>query len=193
MLANVRPNRIDEVRDEKGLTIEQLAEKTGISVSHISRMASGKRNLSVKNLNTIAAALEVTPKDLLLEDMTVPLVGFVGAGAEAHYYATADNPDEFVPMPPGGNENTVAVQIRGSSLGSIFDTWLVYYDNVHEQPSHDLLRKLCVVWLEDDRVLVKKLLKGSQPGLYNLESNTEGLIEDVAVKWAARVKVMTPR
>lgn len=192
-MANVAPNRIHEIREQKGLTIEQLAEQTGLSISQISRVAAGKRNLTVKNLNKIARALDVKPSDILSEAPMVPVVGYVGAGAEMHFYATADSPDEFVPMPENGNENTVAVEIRGSSLGSIFDTWLVYYDQIQHQPTTDMLGKLCVVGLEDDRVLVKRLRRGSSRGLFNLESNTEGLIEDAVIRWAAKVKNMTPR
>ena len=190
--AHAPPNRITEIREAKGLTIEQLAEKSGMSVSYLWRLAHSERNLSHKNLNKIAAALDVSPKELLGQQM-VPVVGYVGAGAETHHYAFADSPDEFVPMPENGNENTVAVEVRGSSLGSIFDTWMVYYDRVQQAPTPDMVGKLCVVGMADDRVLVKRLRKGSAPGFYNLESNTEGLIEDVEIVWAAKVKTMTPR
>lgn len=192
-MANIPLNRINEIRDKKGLTVEQLSEITGLSVSQISRLAGSKRNLSIANLNKIAAALDVSPKDILEQQPVVPVVGYVGAGAEMHLYAFADSPNDFVPMPENGNENTVAVEVRGSSLGSIFDTWLVYYDQIHTPPTPNMLGKLCVVGLADDRVLVKRLRKGSAPGIYNLESNTEGLIEDVEVMWAAQVKNMTPR
>lgn len=192
-MANIPLNRINEIRDKKGLTVEQLSEITGLSVSQISRLAGSKRNLSIANLNKIAAALDVSPKDILEQQPEVPVVGYVGAGAEMHLYAFADSPNDFVPMPENGNENTVAVEVRGSSLGSIFDTWLVYYDQIHTPPTPNMLGKLCVVGLADDRVLVKRLRKGSAPGIYNLESNTEGLIEDVQVMWAAQVKNMTPR
>ena len=175
------------------MTIEQLAEKAGMSVSYLWRLAHRERNLSHKNLAKIATALEVPQKELLGQNQMVPIVGYVGAGAVMHYYAFADSPDEFVPMPENGNENTVAVEVRGSSLGSIFDTWLVYYDRVQSAPTSDMVGKLCVVGLADDRVLVKRLRRGSAPGLYNLESNTEGLIEDAEIVWAAKVKTMTPR
>ncbi len=192
-MAMIPLNRISEIREQRGLTIEQLAETTGLSVSQVSRLAASKRYLSVANLNKIAAALGVHPKDILVESPVVPIVGYVGAGSAMHHYASADSPNEFVPMPENGNENTVAVEIRGTSLGSIFDTWLVYYDEIRNPPTADMLNKLCVIGLDDDRVLVKRLRRGSGPGLYNLESTTESLIEDAKVTWAAKVKNMTPR
>jgi transcriptional regulator with XRE-family HTH domain len=185
-------NRIAELRQKKGLSQEDLAELVGTSGQQIGRLENGARKLTTEWMDKLAPALGVRRRDLL-QDHLVPVVGYVGAGATMHYYAFADSPDEFVPMPENGNENTVAVEVRGSSLGSIFDTWLVYYDKVQASPTQDLIGKLCVVGLADDRVLVKRLRKGSAPGLYNLESNTEGLIEDVEITWAARVKTMTPR
>lgn len=49
---------------------------------------------------------------------TVPLVGYVGAGSEAHLYAVNDGSflDE-VPAPHGSTSETVAIEIRGDSLG----------------------------------------------------------------------------
>lgn len=99
------PNRIAELRKAKDVTIEELAERTGISVSYLSRMATGGRNVSLKNLSKIAEALNVLPSDLLPDGQApdqVPVVGYVGAGAENHYYSFADAPEDWVPMPPGG-------------------------------------------------------------------------------------------
>lgn len=163
----------------------------GYSKGGYLKLERGERKLTLAIIERAAEVFGVSFSEVYTQE--VPLVGYVGAGAEMHHYSDGDNPNEFVPMPPGGGDNTVAVQIRGSSLGSIFDTWLVYYDEVRDPPSYDMLGKLCVVGLEDGRVLVKKLRRGSAPGLYNLESVTEGLIEDVTITWAAKVKVMTPR
>lgn len=120
-----------------------------------------------------------------------PLVGFVGAGAEAHFLPAGDL-DE-VPAPEGSTKDTVAVEIRGDSLGSFFDRWLVFYDDVRRPVTPDLINRLCVVGLEDGRVLIKKLQRSKARGLFHLVSQTESPILDVAVEWAARVKHMTPR
>lgn len=185
-------NRIAELREKKGLSQEDLGELSGTSGQQIGRLEKGARKLTTEWMERLAPHLDVRPRDLI-GNHHVPLVGYVGAGAIMHYYAFADSPDEFVPMPENANENTVAVEVRGSSLGSIFDTWLVYYDQVQLAPTSDMVGKLCVVGLADDRVLVKRLRRGSAPGRYNLESNTEGLIEDAEIVWAAKVKSMRPR
>ena len=96
-------------------------------------------------------------------------------------------------MPPGGTIKTIAVEVRGSSLGEIFNGSFVYYDEVRDPPSADMLRKLCVVGLADGSVLVKKLLKGSIDGHYHLASSTGEMIEDARVEWAALVKWIKPK
>lgn len=186
-------NRIKELRDARGWTQQELADRAGTTNQQIGRLENGERELTVSWMQRLAKAFSVQPEELITSVRLVPVVGYVGAGAEAHYYDGADPPGEYVPMPPGGTDHTVGVEVRGDSLGSMFNTWLVYYDDVHDPPGAHLLRRLCVVGLEDGRVLVKKLRKGSLPGLFHLESQTEGTIEDVRVIWAAEVKAMTPK
>lgn len=123
---------------------------------------------------------------------TVNLVGYVGAGAETHFFAN-DEPLDEVDAPDGTSDTTVAVEIRGESLGSFFDRWLVFYDDVRRPVTTDLLNKICVVGLEDGRILIKKIQRSKAKGLFHLLSQTEGPILDVAIEWAARVKVMVPK
>jgi transcriptional regulator with XRE-family HTH domain len=123
---------------------------------------------------------------------TVKVVGYVGAGAAAHFYAVAQGDLDEVPAPEGATAETVAVEIRGNSLGELFDRWLVFYDDVRRPVTSDLIGRLCVIGLSDDRVLVKKIRRG-RDGLYDLHSNNEDPIRDAVIEWAARVKNMVPR
>lgn len=185
------------MRDSKNFTLDGLAEKTGLSISYLSRLEKGGRNLSLKNMNLISNALGVAPSELLpnnpVKIKLVPVVGFVGAGAETHFYSNSDNPDEETEAAPGSNDKTVAVEIRGTSLGPMFDRALVFYDEKRDPPTSDMLRKLCVVGLVDGRVLVKQLLNGSIVGRFHLLSQTEGMIENAEIEWAAIVKAIVPR
>jgi phage repressor protein C with HTH and peptisase S24 domain len=122
---------------------------------------------------------------------TVSLVGYVSAGAEAHF--TGGGALGQVGAPPWASDSTVAVEIRGESLGTLFDKWLVFYDDVRRPVTPDLIGKLCVVGLEDGRVLIKKLQRSRSRGLFHLVSQTEPPILDVAVEWAARIKSMMPQ
>ena len=125
----------------------------------------------------------------------VDVVGYVGAGAQTHRYAVGQGALARVARPAGATDQTVAVQIMGDSLGEMFDRWLVFYDDVKRPFTVDLLGKLCVVGLPDDRVLVKKIrrAKSGQPDRFDLLSSTEAPIENVQIVWAARVKQMVPQ
>ncbi len=123
----------------------------------------------------------------------VPVAGYVGAGAEAHFYAVAQGDLDEVEAPEGSTKQTVAVEIRGDSLGTFFDRWLVFYDDIRSPITPDLIGKLCVVGLDDGRVLIKKLQRSRVHGLFNLVSQNEPPIVDATIEWAARVKSMMPR
>ncbi len=51
-------------REELGLTQEDLAEKAGIHRTYLSDVERGTRNLSLLNIERLAAALELTLSDL---------------------------------------------------------------------------------------------------------------------------------
>jgi transcriptional regulator with XRE-family HTH domain len=65
-LANNLPmaNRIREVRRSKDITLEGLADMTGISTSHLSRMEAGTRGVSLEQIIKIARSLGTEPEDL---------------------------------------------------------------------------------------------------------------------------------
>jgi hypothetical protein len=123
----------------------------------------------------------------------IPIVGYVGAGAVAHFYGNSQGELERVPAPPDSTRDTVVVEVRGESLGPLFEHWLVYYDEVHSPVTQDMIGRLCVVGLPDDRVLVKRIKRARTEGLFHLESNTEPTMLDVEIAWAAKVKRMEPR
>ncbi|KAB2918486.1 MAG: helix-turn-helix transcriptional regulator [Hyphomicrobiaceae bacterium] len=80
-------NRIRELREAKGLTQEELAERTGISVAHISRMENGKRGVSRENARKIAAALERRAAEVLgLDDGKSSAADFKGFREELTPY-----------------------------------------------------------------------------------------------------------
>lgn len=122
---------------------------------------------------------------------TVPLVGYVAAGSEAHFLPAGDLGD--VEAPDGSTPETVAVEVRGDSMGPLFDRWLVFYDDVRRPVTSDLYGRLCIVGLRDGRIMVKKLRKSRSKGLFHLISQADDPILDAEVEWAARVKMMVPR
>jgi transcriptional regulator with XRE-family HTH domain len=187
--------------EQPGKTQAGLARALGRSPSAINNLLRGRRRLRADEIPKIARYLGMPPPSpLSSEDLThiangapmVPVIGYVGAGGLTYRYAVGRTDLDNVESREASPE-TVAVEVRGDSLGRSFDRWLVFYDEVANPVTDDLIGKLCVVGLSDDRVLIKTIRRGSRPGLFNLESNTEPPIKDIPLEWAARVKAMRPR
>ena len=53
------------VRKQAGLTQEQVAERSGVHATEVSRIERDKRDPQVSTLERLAKALEVSPGDLL--------------------------------------------------------------------------------------------------------------------------------
>ena len=57
-----------KMRQDRGLTLEQLEEKTGIDSKQISRLERGERSPTLTTIFYIAKGLGVKPKELLAFD-----------------------------------------------------------------------------------------------------------------------------
>jgi transcriptional regulator with XRE-family HTH domain len=182
-----------------GKTRSGLAKALGRSPSAVTDLLNGSRRLRAEEIAVVVDYLGVEPPRLVGGGRTpppgarVPLVGFVGAGAQAHFYADGQGPFDEVAAPDAASAKTVAVQVRGHSLGALFDNWLVFYDDVRDPPGDDLVSRMCVCGLADGRVLIKSLKRSQIAGLWILLSNIEPPIYDVALDWAAVVREMRPR
>ena len=75
-----------ELRRERGFTLRELAARCGLSARFLVQLESGKGNISVRNLASLAAALGSTPAALLsgpggpAEPPMIALLGLRGAG-----------------------------------------------------------------------------------------------------------------
>lgn len=194
-----RADRIRAVRKHYGLSQEAFARRLRTTRGAVGNWELGQ-GIKQENLEGITREFGVSldwlssgrGEMLEPEHRLVPVVGYVGAGAEAHFYAVSQGSLDEVAAPDNASRDTVAVEIRGESLGSLFDRWLVFYDDVRSPITPDLYNKLCVVGLPDDRVLIKKV-RPLQNGFFRLISEREPPIDDVEIAWAARVKTMVPR
>jgi hypothetical protein len=55
-----------------------------------------------------------------------------------------------------------------------------------------MLGHVVVVEVDTDEVLVKRLLRGSSPGLYDLESVAGPTRQDARLRWAAHITAIIP-
>lgn len=72
-MSNQLGSKIKELRKEKGLTLEQLAEQIGSGKSYIWEIENrGVKRPSAEKLTAIAQALETSAEFLINNDMTEP-------------------------------------------------------------------------------------------------------------------------
>lgn len=197
-------DRLQKARKDAGYdTPTDAANAFGWGSTYLSH-ENGSRGIRTAMARRYGKAFRVKPAWILTGDgpapekrtegRTVPLLGYVGAGAVADFFPITDAGDT-APAPPDVTDQTVAVEVRGSSLGPAFDRWLIYYDNVQRSVTERLYHQLCVVGLRDGRTMVKIVQPSKTKGLYHLISNTAESppILDAQVVWAARVIHMAPR
>lgn len=60
--------RIDEIRTQKGIVQEDIADRTGFTLKQVWRVLNGQHNFAVSVLEAIANALEVHLSELLKFD-----------------------------------------------------------------------------------------------------------------------------
>lgn len=183
----------------------QLAKLLGVPNSAVTMILQSKREISVEEgeiidnfvdqkLNTIPGASK-TPRKAHRKSTIgeVQVVGYVTAGGQEHRLPLPSEDLDTVTAPENVTNQTVAVQIRGKSMGSLFDRWYAFYDDIRSPFTDDLVGQLCVVGLPDGRVMIKKISHSRKAGHFNLLSETEPPIREVTIDWAAKVKSIAPR
>lgn len=175
--------------EQPGKTQTGLAVALGLHHSQGNRLASGSRPLKTHEIQIAAEYLGIDPPTPM-----VRVVGTVGADPSGRIlHAEGDELDEWVPIPPGGTTQSVAVRVDGHSMRGIAENGsLIYYEDRRDPPGDDMLGYDVVVGLDTGEVLLKRLLRGSQPGLFDLESRAGETRSDQRVLWAAHVTAIIP-
>lgn len=209
--------RIETRTSELGTTANAVSTAAGKpwAVPNIKKaIGQGRKSVALSTVTALAGPLKVSPNWLLSGEpddshiessdilrstydskKTIRVAGYVGASGEAVYYRFSDDQFEYVEPPPGATDQTVAVEVRGGSLGDAFKSWLVFYRDIRSPVTEDLLNgPLCVVGLADDRILVK-IIRRERDGSYTLLSNAniDPPIPNAEIEWASKVTDMRPR
>jgi len=194
-----------QIREDRGISRERFAEMVGTTATTIYRKETGLRKLTQDDIELYANALGCDPAELLggeavvSNKKTVPLVGYVGAGAQifpiddhakGQGLAEVDCPHNI------DHKKGVALEVRGDSMEPLIsDGFLLFYEERFHGVPAEYINRICVVWIEGDGCLVKKIRKGTKPGYYTLESlnNSTKPIENARVAYTAFVKTMVQR
>lgn len=208
MVKSTRGERLREARKKLWKSGREAAEALGVAPATLNAHETGSRNYKPDEAEAYARRLGVRAEWLMFgkgvpatpgddeeerQEPRTPIVGYVGAGAAAHYYNIAHDALDDTERPHNATDKTVAVEIRGDSLGPYFDRWLVFYDDVRSPITDDMYGKLCVVGLPNDQVLVKEVRAGSRKGLFNLGPVGAESAKDMKVQWGAKVRMIAPR
>lgn len=123
-----------------------------------------------------------------------PVIGWAGADPSGtRLFAAGQAPDELAPLPPGASARAVALRVSGHSMrGLAEDGALIFFEDQRTPPAADMLGHVVVVETDGDEVLVKRLLKGSRPGVFDLESLDAPFRSDVRLRWAAHITAIIP-
>jgi phage repressor protein C with HTH and peptisase S24 domain len=190
------PQWVRSIMAARQVNQTQLAKDLGVSQATLSKWLSGQHPPSAEDYVKVQQMHERLVKPAVLKPRgrvstqqvrRVPVVGFVGAGGDVGFGEGHGISDDDTESPDGATENTVAVEIRGDSMGPMFDRWLAFYEDRRDPPTEDLIGKVCVVGTADGRVLIKKLRRAKMRRRFDLVPQFGAPEENVEVHWAAKV------
>ena len=199
-----RPERLRQARLGKGFeTAAAAADAHGRSRNTYASNENGNAPFSYRRAKEYAAAFGVSaewlydaagPMLAAAASGLVPVIGHVGANPEGTVlFALGQDPAELAPIPPGGTEQARALKVVGHSMRGVADDGaLIYFEDQRTPPTPDMLGHVVVVETDTDEVLVKRLLRGSRAGLFDLESVAGPMRQDARLRWAAHITAIIP-
>ncbi len=204
MVMNERSDRLRQARLDAGHeTAAAAAEAFGWNRNTYASNENGNAPFSYRKAKEYAAAFGVSAE--WLYDAAgpvrasalagyVPILGRVGADPEGVVlFATGQDAGDLAPIPPGGTDKAAALRVVGHSMRGLADDGaLIYFEDQRTPPTPDMLGHVVVVEVDTDEVLVKRLLRGSRSGLFDLESVAGPTRQDARLRWAAHITAIIP-
>lgn len=181
-------------------TAEEASEACGWDGTSYSVHEAGALSFDWRGAKVYASAFGVRTEwlyagaGLACEPGLAPVIGRAGADPSGGLlFAGGQSPGDLAPLPPGASEKAVALRVAGQSMRGLADDGaLIYFEDQRTPPTADMLGHVVVVETDADEVLVKRLLRGSGPGLFDLESVDAPLRPDVRLRWAAHITAIIP-
>lgn len=196
--------RVVARRQDLGLSQTQLAERVGMKQQGIVSIEGGgvKRPRLIKE---IASVLQTSQdwllfgtgpeviSDVVEDDVgfgVVPVVGEIAAGGridvDSEQFSEAE-PLFEIRVPFQVPSDAVALRINGDSMWPRYDPGDVIICYRYSQDPAPLVGFEAAVGTPDGNRYLKRLIKGTEEGLYNLESHNAAVIRDVQIAWVSEV------
>lgn len=174
-----------------------LGQLMGVKQSTISRWEGGVDEPEHDHIRALADYFKCTTDYLLGTDSlndtlrVTSVVGYVGAGGiniPFDDYAHGDGMEE-VETPPGLTEKSVAVKVSGDSMYPAYEDGdiIFYIRNGMDVNEEEVIGKQCIIKVTEGPIYIKRLSRGSAPGLYHLESHNAPPMHDKTIEWATKV------
>lgn len=194
-------NNLRYLRRQSGLSLQELADKTGASASLLYKIENGERTLD-KWKAKLAAALECHPDDLDTYDLGVgakalkaELSGFLGAGGivyplelDAQHYVAEATRTPAPKMPKSAH----MLEVKSSHA---LEGFVLFYDERFPGVPQEFLQKICMLWLEDGTCVIRRPEKANGPGRFHLHSfhPADMPLKNVIVAYSAIITHMVQR
>lgn len=108
--------RIRDDRKRKGLTLQEVADKTGLSTPYLSQIENGKVNINIANLEVISKALETPMVSYFIDDNNQDIK--IVQKKERKWYSLTENAEESLLIKSAGNLEIAVIHIRpGANSG----------------------------------------------------------------------------
>lgn len=190
-----RPNRLAELRIDRGLTQEKVAATANIAPQTLGKLERGELRLRVDLAETLAKLYSVELNEILASATSrmVPVVGYVGDGTRIYLFEDAPGSPALrqVSCPRGLDPGkVVAVEVRGDAMFPIGDGWILFYSSTPAGVPYEAVGQMCIVKTDEGTVLIKNLRRGYSRGRFNLLALNGAPIDDAALDWAAPIYAM---
>jgi repressor LexA len=184
------------IRAARGWNQEELAHALDAGQSSVSRWEAGL----IPGGRTLERIRELARESGLIERPPIagnqaPIMGRVGAGAEIeveHEQVPADGYD-LVELPFTFPDPVIAFEVAGDSMLPVYEPGevIVCLRDQVRSTDHYLGRRVIVKTVSGRR-FIKRLMRGSRKGLYNLDSWNARTMEDQRLEWVGEIVATVP-
>lgn len=186
--------RLRGLRQRAKMDQEDLAQALGVSRTQVSKYETNGHQMPDYVVERAGQVFGVTPAFIRYGDTDSRMAKVVGrVGAGGHVEAIEQPPWRFVEIPASWTD-AIALEIEGTSCWPIYDDGDdIVVRGERRLIEEEIIGRMCVVETSDGLGLVKRVRRGSQRGLFTLESPNAPPIEDVRLSSARPVRLHVPR